>query len=222
MSRPARPWFRFYVEAFKDFKVLRLEPSERWVWVAVLGAARESCEPGKLLIAPGEAMSVDELARYADVPHDQVWTALTKMKRYGMVDWDEDGLIVVQNWDARQYESDSSTSRTSRWRHKERGCDGVSDDIVTDQIQKQNTETETEGESGAIAPTRRRGKTAIPSPYVISENNLAWVKAKYPTLDFDLETQKLVAWAKANDRRYADWDQAWRNWMHRAAERKPW
>lgn len=155
MSRPARPWFRFYTEAFKDFKILRLDPAERWVWVAILGAARESCEPGKLLIAPGEPMSGDELARYADVPHDQVWTALKKMERYGMVSFDEDGLIVVQNWDSRQYESDTSASRTAKYRTKDcdaetpsqppsqhRHSDAGSDDIVTDQIQRQITETE--------------------------------------------------------------------------------
>lgn len=221
-GRPARPWFRFYTEAFRDFKILRLSPQERWVWVAVLGAARESCDPGRLLVSPGEPMTVDELARYADVPRDQVWTALEKMKRHGMVGFgEEDGLIVVLNWDLRQYESDSSTERARKHRSMQQDCNVAATFDATSPETETEAETETEG-GGARSETssKPRGKTAIPSPYVISEANLAWVKATYPTLDLHLETQKLVAWAKANDRRYANWDQAWRNWMHKAAERE--
>ena len=46
MPRVARPWFRFYVEAMRDPKMRRLSPAERWLWVAVLAACRESWIPG--------------------------------------------------------------------------------------------------------------------------------------------------------------------------------
>jgi len=127
MPRPARPWFRFYVEAFTDDKLLRLTPAQRWLWVAVLGAARKSCEPGRLVIAEGEAMTVAELARFADVPVEDVWPALEQMRRYGMVTWDDNGLIEVCRWAERQFESDNTTARTAKHRSKERSYEQPND-----------------------------------------------------------------------------------------------
>lgn len=65
-------------------------------------------------------------------------------------------------------------------------------------------------------PPARRGKTKIPSPFEVTPEMESWARERYPQLDWSRETEKFVAWAKANDRRYADWLQAWRNWMHRA------
>src|SRR5262245_42102119 len=65
VPRPSRPWFRVYVEAFADPKIRRLTPPHRWLWIAILGAARQSCVPGLLLIAPGVPMTRAELAAHA-------------------------------------------------------------------------------------------------------------------------------------------------------------
>lgn len=116
--RPARPWFRFYVEAFNDRKLLRLTPAQRWIWVAVLGAARESPTAGTLLIAEGVPMTRTELARYADVKERDLDAALTLMEQFDMIDQSEP--ITVTNWSERQYESDDVTVRTRKTRSKER------------------------------------------------------------------------------------------------------
>ena len=62
MPRPARPWFRFYVEALSDRKLRRLTPAQRWLWVAVLGAARQSPIPGHLMVSEREPMDAHDLA----------------------------------------------------------------------------------------------------------------------------------------------------------------
>ena len=49
----ARPWFRLYVEAFQDVKLRGLSPAHRWLWMAILGIARQSCVSGSLLVAYG-------------------------------------------------------------------------------------------------------------------------------------------------------------------------
>lgn len=122
MARPARPWFRFYVEAFPDRKIRRLKPDQRWLWVAMLGAARESPTPGHLLIAPGVPMSRAELAEYADVSPSCVAKALPLMQSLGMLDLEGDDM-VIPNFKARQFESDVSTDRVRKHRNKERSME---------------------------------------------------------------------------------------------------
>lgn len=117
MARPVRPWFRVYVEMFPDRKIRRLRPAQRWVWVAIMGAARESPEPGRLYVAPGLPMSMDELADYAGVTRREAHAAVSAMAAMSMVTCDN-GLIAVTNWDSRQFESDDTTARTRA--HRER------------------------------------------------------------------------------------------------------
>lgn len=115
MARKPRPWFRFYVEALHDRKLRRREPAERWLWVAVLGVARSSPEPGVLLIGTATADEAD-LADVAALP--------AKVVRSGVAYFlssdaamlrrrEEDGALVVINWDRRQFESDDVTARTA-------------------------------------------------------------------------------------------------------------
>lgn len=71
-----------------------------------------------------------------------------------------------------------------------------------------------------VYPKQKRGKTAIPEEFEVTDAMADWVTSKYSELDWNRQTEKFVAWAKANDRRYADWVQAWRNWMHNSVEGK--
>lgn len=116
MPRAVKPWFRFYTEAFGDRKMRRLTPAQRWVWVAILGAARESPEPGRLLIAEGVPMTAVELADYADVPRRSIRPAIDAMRALNMLEIGTGGVLTVTNWATRQYESDTSTPRTRRHR----------------------------------------------------------------------------------------------------------
>jgi hypothetical protein len=128
MPRAPRPWFRFYVETFPDRKIRRLKPAERWVWAAVLGAARESREPGRLMIAGGLPMTVAELADYADVPLRLASKALARMVELGLVVIDG-GVITAPKFTQRQYESDNVTARTQK--HRERSNDVPTDEVGT-------------------------------------------------------------------------------------------
>jgi hypothetical protein len=148
MSRPARPWFRFYVEAMGDPKIRTLTPAQRWLWVAVLGAARMSPEAGVLLVADNIPHTTATLADYAAVKERDVDAGMAEFQKRGMVDVDIFGGWSVPNFTERQYESDNSTVRTRK--HRSRNGDGN----VSGTDQK--TETETEPLSGvASAPDPR-------------------------------------------------------------------
>lgn len=128
MARPARPWFRFYVEAMRDPKMRRLTPAERWLWVAILAAARESCDPGSLMVADGVPMTTDDLADYAGMPMKDVGNGVTKMLELGMLCQRCNAeTLSIPAWFDRQYESDNSAERVA----KHRSNDAHSVDLVT-------------------------------------------------------------------------------------------
>lgn len=119
MPRPPRPWFRLYVEALHDPKLRRMPASHRWVWVAVLAAARASCVPGVLMVSEMQPMDEHDLADIAAVPMREVRKALGAMEAAGMVARADDGTLSVPKWRDRQFESDDTTERTRKHRSNE-------------------------------------------------------------------------------------------------------
>lgn len=119
MPRTARPWFRFYVEAMRDPKMRRLSPPQRWLWVAILAAARESCLPGFLFIAEGVPMSWGDLADYAGMKLREVEQGTDLMSDLRMLEFDHNVRAwFVPAWNDRQYESDNTTERTRKHRRR--------------------------------------------------------------------------------------------------------
>lgn len=128
MPRQVRPWFRVYTEMVRDRKIRRLTPAQRWIWVAILCAAGESPERGRLVVVHGVPMTAAELADYADVRTQDVNKAVKLMIKLGMLEDQttvearaelepsQTPAIVVLNWSQRQYESDNVTARTRKLR----------------------------------------------------------------------------------------------------------
>lgn len=121
MAPPPRPWFRFYVEAVaSDRKVRRLDIRYRWLWVAVLAAARQSPTPGRLLVSPAVAFTDDDLADFAAMPLADVRKGMAALAAAELVCRGDLGEWVVPKWDQRQFESDAVSDRTARHRAKTR------------------------------------------------------------------------------------------------------
>lgn len=128
VPRVSRPWFRFYVEAMRDPKMGRLTPTQRWLWVGLLAAARESCDPGYLMVADGMAYTLGDISRYADVPVREVEKGIDAMIALGMVAFDgESNAWFIPSWNDRQFESDDATLRSSQRRSlQQRSADATS------------------------------------------------------------------------------------------------
>lgn len=145
MPRPSRPWFRFYVEAVHDRKLRREKPEHRWLFVACLAAARQSAEPGRLLVG-ADRMTLDDLADFAGMPCRQVQVGLDRLVASGVVAEDDRGWFVP-SWDQRQFESDDVTERTRRHRSKERS------NVVAGNAPETEAETDTEPCTSSAAAT---------------------------------------------------------------------
>lgn len=113
MPRPKKPWFRVYVEMVRDKKMRRLTPAQRWLWVVMMAAARESPIPGVLMLSETEALTAQDLASAADVKLKDVEDAIPKlMGPLEMLERDPvyDAWFIPSWWE-RQFESDTRPHR---------------------------------------------------------------------------------------------------------------
>jgi hypothetical protein len=68
-------------------------------------------------------------------------------------------------------------------------------------------------------PSRRKPQRPLPDNFALDDDMRAWVSSRgYVAADVKRQTERFKAYALSKDQRYADWVQAWRNWMDRAAE----
>lgn len=142
---PARTlWFRFYVETPSDPKIRRIPPAWRWLWTALLAAARKSPVPGVLLVTEGDPMTIADVADWAAMPEREVRKALDHFEAGSdpmLARSDEHGgAWVVPKFLARQFESDNSTDRTRKHRSKEQRWNVPSDTDGTDRELSQKSE----------------------------------------------------------------------------------
>lgn len=142
------PWFRFYTEAIADRKLRRLEPAHRWLWVAILCAARQSPTPGVLLLTEDVPLTAEDLADMAALPVPSVEVGLAAFRRAGQITDDSAlGALRVTAWDRRQFASDSSTERSKASRQRSRN--------VAASPQRSESDTDTDPSSSSVLPVDR-------------------------------------------------------------------
>lgn len=80
--------------------------------------------------------------------------------------------------------------------------------------QKTEKKQKTEEKSAVI------GKTALPADFVITDEMREWGEERYPDIDLDKATEQWQDWCLANDKRFKNWESAWRNGIHNAVKYK--
>ena len=112
-------WLRLYTEIRSDRKLRRLPPSQRWLWIILLVLARESPQPGKLLLSESVPITNEDLADFAAIPLDEVEKGIKAFLEQNMITIDECGVYFLNNWSKRQFNSDDSTERVKRYRGRQ-------------------------------------------------------------------------------------------------------
>lgn len=217
--RPARPWFRLYVEAMSDPKLRTLSPAQRWLWVALLGAARQSPDPGYLLVSEDVPHSCGSLADFAAVKEREAREGLDEFERRGMIEQDlERSCWLVTKFRERQYESDTSTERT----RKHRSNDVPTNENGTPPETESDTETESppEGPPQALNGTKpKKIATRIPDKFTVTPEMESWALSNAPDVDWVMETKQFVNHYKSKSGKgsmWLDWNRTWQNWILRA------
>lgn len=212
MARPARPWFRFYVEAFGDRKMRRLSPSNRWLWVAVLGAARESPEPGVLLVTEDLPMTHQELADYAGMALRDVKKALPQMANLGLIALNDD-VISVPKFNSRQFESDNVTARTREHRERSKERDGNVPTNVRGNTPEAETETETEEKQGGKPPAAPKRAHQLPDDFTPNDTNRRIAAER--GVDLRRAFEQFADHHRAKGSTFKDWNLAFNTWLRR-------
>lgn len=161
MAPPKRPWFRYYVETFTDMDFRAMPYAHRLVWNAVMGLARSSPVAGALLDKASDAVTDAYLADFAAVKLSEAQAALRRFTALGWVRRD-DGVLVVVNWDKRQFESDDVTSRTAK--HRSRNADATPEgtslgtamerpSLTGSEVQSSQKVVTSTGESDVVRPS---------------------------------------------------------------------
>lgn len=165
MAPKKMPWFRFYAETVSDRKIRRLKVEHRWLWVVVLCAARQSPEPGRLLLADDQPIDHVDLADLGAMSERAVKDGLKALHAGGLIE-DDNGTWVVPKWADRQFVSDNSTARASASKKRSKEQES-NDDATLHQRSMQppcnvpETETETDGKSKSTHALTTRGPNLL-------------------------------------------------------------
>jgi hypothetical protein len=193
-------WFRFYADAMRNPKVLRLSDKDFRLWVGLMALASEN---------DGKIPSDDDLRLVLGMRLDHLQGGLNRLISGGLIDTLDDGY-EPHHWSKFQYKSDTSNDRVAKHRAKRN---------VT--VTPPDTDTDTE-EDKSDANASPRAKRAAPRGARLEED---WV----PTKPLPDEVQKLVSqwpdgrikreldqfrdyWtSRQRDAARTDWDKTWWN-----------
>lgn len=198
MAPKPMPWFRFYCEAMQDRKLRRLPVVQRWTWVAVLSAARQSPKPGLLLVG-ADPMNEEDLADIAGVSVKDARASLEAFAAGGLIE-DVDGVWSVVAWGKRQYDSDNSTKRVRKHRDEtamERPIDVPcnAQSPLMERPQRTETETDTEPDRRKQPRVNRTDVLAAAADIVLARRDVSDKSRSYIAAAARGIHNDLVAWA---------------------------
>jgi len=138
------PWLKLSTDITRDFKMRRLDPTHRWIWVACLVIARRSKEPGALMAGEGFAASVEDIADEAGIREpDVVQAALDAFVSLKMMHRDGESY-VVSGFLKHQYDHPSDLPDARREKANKRKLRPYSE--ATPTVLRGNSETEVDVE----------------------------------------------------------------------------
>lgn len=140
-------WFRFYSEFRSDPKMRRMPIQHRYAFIVLLCLAGESENRGVIT-----GLDDDDIAYELEMSTEDWLTLKAKFRVKGLIEFEQDS-IIINSWDKRQFESDSSAARVAKHRKsaKKRACN-VTQSLPkryvtpsdTDSYSDSDTKTETE------------------------------------------------------------------------------
>lgn len=105
-------WLRINEDCIDHPKILKLPEALRWQWIALLCVASKN---------DGVLPPIEDVALCLRVPEAKAAEFITKLVKARLIDRQGD-VFVPHNWDKRQFKSDTSTERVTKYRDKRRAA----------------------------------------------------------------------------------------------------
>ncbi len=152
-------WFRVYHDIIDDPKILALEPSARWFYVACMSVASRMQPRGSL--PSREAMAIHLRLR-----NDYANRAIDLLIKAGLIEQDvQTKALTIHGWEKRQRISDDSYARVKRFRDPERNVSETAPRVRASELE---LERDKEKENPPFNPPK--GKTKKPAksdPFIL-------------------------------------------------------
>lgn len=95
----------------------------------------------------------------------------------------------------------------------------VSDALPREEKRREEEKQDQKPAAADAAPKpKRKTKSALPSPFLLSTDMAKWARERAPRADLNLETEKFCNHWRAKGETRADWHATWRNWMLNAQQ----
>ncbi len=184
-------WFRFYAEAIRNPKVMRLSDKDFRLWVRLMAVASE---------AEGKIPPLDDLRHVLSMRLDHLSSGVDRLISGGLIDALADGY-EPHNWAKFQYKSDTSTERVTRHRAKRNVSETPPDtEAETDTEKKEERDGDASVASGRYA---FKGSTVRLTHHDLG----AWRKTYHAIPDIVAELTSLDAWFETNPDKRKTWFQ---------------
>jgi hypothetical protein len=144
------------------------------------------------------------IAKALGLSPDAAMEAKRRLVEVGLIDAD----WQPTKWDARQYDSDSSTARTRAYRERQR-----EQSHETSQERSENVTVTDKSRAEQSREGRKRPAKRCPPDFV---PDLAYASAEVPDMDAEEESRKFRDWEFKTPR--SDWAACWRTWVRNARE----
>lgn len=161
------PWLKLYTEIRTDPKMQALSDAEFRVWINLLCLAAESKVRGVICIDQGIPYPDEALARAMYTDPDTLKGALAKFIKLRMVEIDDDGIIYLINFDARQYDKPSDRP-----------------EAVAERVRRHRAKAKAEAERRAVQEVFEHYCRVI-KPVKLTEKRKAKIKARLADFTVD-------------------------------------
>ena len=170
------------------------------------------------------AFPVEAVKGFARITHEEAVTALFEVgmwinKPGGMAETRDFLRHQQSSTELEEASTKAKRAAAARWKNASSNASSNAQRIPESNASS-NAEKRREEKRTIEVPkgTSSRKKPATPLPDTWQPSDAHRTKANELGVNLNLETQKFVAHAQANDRRQADWNQAFTQWLLKASE----
>ena len=215
MTEKRKPWMKWYPADWRADPKLRLcSLQARGLWADMLSLMHEA-EPYGHLLVEGMMPSIEELASLSGAPLKTVAPAFAELERRGVFSRASDGVIFSRRIvrDKAKADQDSANGKgggNPKLKTEDKGGVNPPDKPAVDGGDKAHMPEARKKEPEAKASGK---KHSLPKTFMLTpERHAVAVGKGIPHERVAAEFERFCTWAIANNRKYANWDAAWRNW----------